>query len=37
VGLALLVPLVDRFAPRHVLSTQFGALAVVMADETVDS
>src|SRR5215212_1855495 len=31
VGLALLVPLVDRFAPRHVLSTQFGALAVVMA------
>lgn len=31
VGLALLVPLVDRFAPRHVLSTQFGALAIALA------
>jgi predicted MFS family arabinose efflux permease len=31
VGLALLVPLVDRFAPRHVLSTQFGALATALA------
>jgi predicted MFS family arabinose efflux permease len=30
-GLALLVPLVDRFAPRYVLATQFGALAVSMA------
>jgi hypothetical protein len=30
-GLALLVPLVDRFAPSHVLSTQFGALAVALA------
>ena len=30
-GLALLVPLVDRFAPRSVLSTQFGALAVALA------
>jgi predicted MFS family arabinose efflux permease len=29
-GLALLVPLVDRFAPRHVLSTQFGALAIAL-------
>jgi predicted MFS family arabinose efflux permease len=31
VGLALLVPLVDRFPPRYVLSTQFGALAVALA------
>jgi MFS family permease len=30
-GLALLVPLVDRFAPRVVLSAQFGALAIVLA------
>src|SRR3981189_1507434 len=30
-GLALLVPLVDRFAPSHVLSTQFGALAGALA------
>ncbi len=30
-GLALLVPLVDRFAPSRVLSTQFGALAVALA------
>ncbi len=30
-GLALLVPLVDRFAPRSVLSTQFGALAAALA------
>jgi predicted MFS family arabinose efflux permease len=29
-GLALLVPLVDRFTPRHVLSTQFGALAIAL-------
>jgi predicted MFS family arabinose efflux permease len=31
IGLGLLVPLVDRFSPRHVLSTQFGALAVALA------
>jgi predicted MFS family arabinose efflux permease len=31
VGLALLVPLVDRFAPRYVLSTQFGVLAIALA------
>jgi predicted MFS family arabinose efflux permease len=30
-GLALLVPLVDRFAPRRVLSMQFGALAIALA------
>ncbi|MBF6176663.1 MFS transporter [Nocardia blacklockiae] len=30
-GLALLVPLVDRFSPARVLSWQFGALAVVLA------
>jgi MFS family permease len=30
-GLALLVPLVERFAPRHVLSTQFSALAIALA------
>ncbi|WP_431951643.1 hypothetical protein [Nocardia lijiangensis] len=30
-GLALLVPLVDRFAPRSVLSAQFGALAAALA------
>jgi predicted MFS family arabinose efflux permease len=29
-GLGLLVPLVDRFSPRHVLSTQFGALALAL-------
>src|SRR4029077_2521208 len=29
-GLALLVPLVDRFSPRHVLSTQFGAVAIAL-------
>ena len=29
-GLAFLVPLVDRFPPRHVLSAQFGALAVAL-------
>jgi predicted MFS family arabinose efflux permease len=29
-GLGLLVPLVDRFPPRDVLSTQFGALAVAL-------
>jgi predicted MFS family arabinose efflux permease len=31
VGLALLVPLVDRFSPRRVLSTQFGALGIALA------
>ena len=30
-GLALLVPLVDRFAPHRVLSIQFGALAIALA------
>lgn len=30
-GLALLVPLVDRAAPRRVLSIQFGVLAVALA------
>ncbi|WP_319450698.1 MULTISPECIES: MFS transporter [unclassified Mycobacterium] len=30
-GLALLVPLVDRFSPRHVLSTQFAVLAIALA------
>lgn len=30
-GLAMLVPLVDRFAPKHVLAAQFGALAVATA------
>lgn len=30
-GLALLVPLVDQFAPRRVLSAQFGALAAALA------
>jgi MFS family permease len=34
-GLALLVPLVDRFAPRCVLSTQFGALAIALAVNAV--
>jgi predicted MFS family arabinose efflux permease len=34
-GLALLVPLVDRFAPRHVLSTQFSALAIALAVNAV--
>src|SRR4051812_20882885 len=35
IGLALLVPLVDRFSPRHVLSTQFGALAVALVINAV--
>jgi predicted MFS family arabinose efflux permease len=35
VGLALLVPLVDRFPPRDVLSTQFGALAIALAVNAV--
>jgi predicted MFS family arabinose efflux permease len=30
-GLALLVPLVDRFPPNRVLATQFGALAIALA------
>ena len=30
-GLAILVPLVDRFPPNHVLAAQFGALAVALA------
>jgi predicted MFS family arabinose efflux permease len=30
VGLGLLVPLVDRFSPRRVLSTQFGGLGVAL-------
>ncbi|WP_329058508.1 MFS transporter [Amycolatopsis sp. NBC_01480] len=30
-GLALLVPLIDQFSPRHVLSAQFGALAAALA------
>jgi predicted MFS family arabinose efflux permease len=34
-GLALLVPLVDRFAPRVVLSTQFGVLAAALAVNSV--
>ena len=34
-GLALLVPLVDRFAPRHVLSTQFSALAIALGVNAV--
>jgi predicted MFS family arabinose efflux permease len=29
-GLALLVPLVDRFPPKYVLATQFGVLAVAL-------
>ncbi|WP_282778182.1 hypothetical protein [Nocardia sp. CC201C] len=35
VGLALLVPLVDQFAPRTVVSAQFGALAVALAGNAV--
>ncbi|WP_280356864.1 MFS transporter [Nocardia otitidiscaviarum] len=35
VGLALLVPLVDQFAPRTVVSSQFGALAVALAANAV--
>jgi predicted MFS family arabinose efflux permease len=35
VGLALLVPLVDRFSPRLVLSTQFGALAIALGLDAV--
>jgi predicted MFS family arabinose efflux permease len=31
IGLAMLVPLVDRFAPRYVVSAQFGLLAVAVA------
>lgn len=31
IGLSLLVPLVDRFAPNRVLSTQFGALALALS------
>ncbi|WP_232491022.1 MFS transporter [Mycobacterium dioxanotrophicus] len=31
VGLAMLVPLVDRFPPNHVLAAQFAALAVALA------
>jgi predicted MFS family arabinose efflux permease len=31
VGLALLVPLIDRFAPSRVLATQFAALAAALA------
>jgi predicted MFS family arabinose efflux permease len=34
-GLALLVPLVDRFPPRYVLATQFGALAIALAVNAV--
>lgn len=34
-GLGLLVPLVDRFSPRDVLSTQFGALAIALAVNAV--
>ena len=34
-GLGLLVPLVDRFAPRRVLSTQFGGLAIALAVNAV--
>ncbi|MEV6325435.1 MFS transporter, partial [Nocardia sp. NPDC051787] len=34
-GLALLVPLVDRFAPRMVLSAQFGVLAVALTASAV--
>lgn len=30
-GLAMLVPLVDRFPPNHVLAAQFGALAAALA------
>jgi predicted MFS family arabinose efflux permease len=30
-GLALLVPLIDRFPPRYVLSAQFGVLAAALA------
>lgn len=30
-GLALLVPLVDRFPPKYVLAAQFGALAAALA------
>jgi predicted MFS family arabinose efflux permease len=35
VGLALLVPLVDRFSPRVVLSAQFGSLAIALAASAV--
>ncbi|WP_454792764.1 MFS transporter [Mycolicibacterium lutetiense] len=30
-GLAMLVPLIDRFPPNHLLAAQFGALAVALA------
>jgi MFS family permease len=30
-GLAVLVPLVDRFPPKYVLATQFGLLALALA------
>ncbi len=35
VGLGLLVPLVDRFSPRYVLATQFGALPIALAVNAV--
>jgi predicted MFS family arabinose efflux permease len=35
VGLALLVPLVDRFPPNRVLATQFGALAIALVVNAV--
>ena len=35
VGLGLLVPLVDQFSPKYVLSTQFGALAIALAVNAV--
>jgi predicted MFS family arabinose efflux permease len=35
VGLAVLVPLVDRFSPRRVLSMQFGALGIALAVSAV--
>lgn len=35
VGLVLLVPLVDRFAPRNVLSAQFGMLAIALVINAV--
>lgn len=34
-GLALLVPLVDRFPPNRVLATQFGALAIALVVNAV--
>lgn len=35
VGLALLVPLVDQYSPRSVVSVQFAALAVTLAANAV--